>query len=54
MDLRRWSSALNRRKIRQPMLLAYAPYDTVVPYVQGAAMRRAAPHAELVSLSRRA
>jgi acetyl esterase/lipase len=49
MDLRRWSPALGARRIRQPLLLVYAPYDTVVPYAQGRAMRRA-PHAEFVSL----
>jgi pimeloyl-ACP methyl ester carboxylesterase len=50
MDLRSWSPALNTRRIRQPLLLAYAPYDTVVPYDQGLAMHRALPRAQFVSL----
>jgi hypothetical protein len=50
VDLRRWSPALSGRRIRPRLLLAYAPYDTVVPYAQGREMRHAAAHAEFVSL----
>jgi acetyl esterase/lipase len=50
VSLRAWSPTARARRIRQPLLLAYAPGDTVVPYAQGLAMQAAAPHARLITL----
>ncbi len=50
VSLHAWSPEVRARRIRQPLLLAYAPGDTVVPYAQGLAMRAAAPHARLITL----
>jgi dipeptidyl aminopeptidase/acylaminoacyl peptidase len=50
VSLHAWSPELRANRIRQPLLLAYARSDTVVPYEQGRAMRAAAPHAQLITL----
>jgi len=50
VSLHSWSPDVRARRIRQPLLLAYAPGDSVVPYSQGVEMRAAAPHARLITL----
>lgn len=42
-----WSPARHPWTVRQPVLLAYATNDPVVPYEQGIEMKRAAPNARL-------